>query len=117
MAAGQDDTPLAVMWKEIEEKFRFDLEPHFRVEEEAIAPALESHGESALVQRLIQEHKELREYFKPGADRTAANLASFGVLLENHIRFEERELFEVAQKVLNPDELNAVAIASQARRA
>ena len=115
VAAGQDDTPLPDMWKEAEEKFRFELEPHFRIEEEVLGPALHAHGEIALVQRLHREHEELRGTIKPGADRTPASLANFGELLERHIRFEERELFETAQRVLNPDELSAVAVACQAR--
>lgn len=117
VASGEDDTPLEEMWKEVEDKFRFDLEPHFKVEETAICPALESHGEHELVQRLLREHQDLREILMPGIERTTTNLAKFGTLLEGHIRFEERELFEVAQKILTSSELLVVAKASQNRRA
>jgi hypothetical protein len=115
VAAGQETTPLPAMWKEVEERFRLELEPHFRVEEGVIAPALESHGEHQLVQRLLREHAELRQLLKPGMERSAANLAKFGELLENHIRFEEREMFEVTQAVLDSDQLKAIATASRAR--
>jgi hemerythrin len=115
VASGKEDKPLPEMWEEVEERFRLELEPHFRVEEEVIAPALESHGEHQLVRRLLREHTELRRLMKPGVERSAANLATFGELLEDHIRFEERELFEVAQAVLDPDQLKAVAAASRSR--
>jgi hemerythrin len=115
VASGQEAKPLPEMWKEVEERFRLELEPHFRVEEEVIAPALESHGEHQLVQRLLREHAALRRLARPGGERTAASLAAFGELLENHIRFEEREMFEVTQAVLSADQLKAIATASGAR--
>jgi len=115
VAAGQDDTPLPEMWKEIDEKFRFELSPHFKVEEDTLVPSLRSHGKDPLVRRLLEEHAELRQCVSPESGRTSDDLSRFGILLENHIRFEERELFGVAQEILTPEELAAVASASRAR--
>jgi hemerythrin-like domain-containing protein len=37
-----------------------------------------------------------------------SNMSGFGDLLAQHIRFEERELFEEAQREIPPDELAAL---------
>lgn len=83
--------------------FDGDLEPHFREEERTLLPALEAVGEARLVQRTLEEHRQLRNLVArleaPGA------LAEFGTLLKAHVRFEERTLFEVCQERLDPGEL------------
>ncbi len=115
VAAGDGDRSVADAWVEIGEKFRLELEPHFRIEEAALAPALEARGESALVRRLLEEHAALRALVATGPGGTTADLARFAELLEQHIRFEERELFDVAQRVLSARELGVVAEASRAK--
>lgn len=82
--------------------FARELEPHFQVEEREVLPLLAAAGEGLLVERTLAEHAELRAL----ADRLqvpdAATLARFAELLLAHVRFEERELFEAAQRSL-PD--------------
>ena len=104
------------VWAEVEAKFKTELEPHFQIEESLIGTTLETLGESQLARKLFDEHEALREFLIPGGGRTPADLRRFGELLEKHIRFEERELFEVAQNTLNRDELSMVAKACHARR-
>ncbi|MBN9422842.1 MAG: hemerythrin HHE cation-binding protein [Candidatus Accumulibacter sp. 66-26] len=79
------------------ELFPRELEPHFVVEEVDLLPLLAQAGEDALVARTRHEHAQLRALAAqlPGAD--AALLLRFAELLAEHVRFEERELFEVAQ--------------------
>jgi hemerythrin-like domain-containing protein len=108
-ATGHDARAVADTWVEVEMQFSAELAPHFQIEETFIAPHLEAAGESTLTKRLHDEHRALRECVRPGGSRTPADLARFGELLESHIRFEERELFEVAQRRLSPEALLAVA--------
>jgi hypothetical protein len=115
-AAGAGGVSADDAWAEVAAKFEADLEPHFRIEESIIVPALEHLGESRLTQRLLDEHAMLRGFLVPGRDRTAAELGHFGELLDRHIRFEERELFEVAQRRMGHDELSRVAQACRARQ-
>jgi hemerythrin-like domain-containing protein len=115
-AAGEDGFPASDVWAEVEAMFKTELEPHFQIEESLIGAVLAALGESQLSRRLLDEHEALREFLIPGRDRTPDDLGRFGELLEKHIRFEERELFEVAQSRLNPDELSEVAKACQALR-
>jgi hypothetical protein len=113
--SGEDGFSTRDMWADIEARFKTELEPHFQIEESLIASNLETQGEFQLVKRLYEEHEALRQFLIPGSGRTSADLQSFGELLEKHIRFEERELFEAAQNSLSPDELRAVARACHTR--
>ena len=114
-AGGEDGISISKVWADVEARFKSELEPHFQIEESFIASNLEAQGESQLVKRFYEEHEALRQFFTPGSGRTSVDLQSFGELLEKHIRFEERELFEVAQNSLSPDELCAVERACHVR--
>ena len=115
--AGELDAPAKETWAEVEAQFAAELAPHFLIEETLIAPALTAAGEGALTKRLYEEHRALRACVLPGGGRTREDLTRFGELLENHIRFEERELFESAQKCMTSEALAAVAEACRAKKA
>ena len=74
-------------------------------------------------QRLDEEHAGLRalvERLRTAAaagEVTPALLAETGTLLHDHVRFEERALFERLQERLGPDELAALGGALLAHRA
>lgn len=88
------------------ERFQHELEPHFQKEEQGLLPALLAAGEHGLVERTLQQHRALRELvMKADPD----NLLRFAQLLSDHIRFEEKELFEGAQRRLSPDQLATLA--------
>ena len=116
-AASGDENAIADMWVRVEESYETELKTHFQIEEQYIATVLEQHGEEALVEQLNAEHAAIRGIFAPGSGRGAADLNNFGVLLEQHIRFEEREFLETAQQYMSPDELQAVADACNAVQA
>lgn len=80
--------------------FRGELEPHFQEEEKALLPQLGQAGEAALVDRTLEEHRQLRALVGRMADGDRSALPDFGQMLRAHVRFEERELFVVAQRVL-----------------
>lgn len=79
-----------------------DLEPHFRVEEAHLLPAMGAAGCHELVARTLEEHRLLREAVVALAAPTPAVLLHFAELLQAHVRFEERELFQAAQEQLDP---------------
>jgi hemerythrin-like domain-containing protein len=60
-----------------------------------------------LVQELMAEHAQLRDYFAQAQARTldAPSLRQFAEMLSAHIRKEERGLFEGMQKHVSPAEL------------
>ena len=92
----------------VRERFDAELEPHFEVEEEVLLPALEAAGEAVLAERTRRDHRALRGLLA-GAERgEPGRLAEFAALLEQHIRFEERELFPAAEARLGEEQLDRV---------
>ncbi|CAG4885079.1 protein of unknown function [Georgfuchsia toluolica] len=87
------------------EIFERELEPHFHVEEETLLPLLTAAGETDRVRRTLDEHEELRCLISRLRTGDAASLRRFGDILEAHVRFEERELFAVAESILAPEAL------------
>ena len=79
------------------------IEAHFRSEEEGFLQQLKAIGQDELVARTLADHARLRELGQRLSQPDAATLAEFGTLLNDHVRFEERELFEIAQELLYPD--------------
>jgi hemerythrin-like domain-containing protein len=99
LAASESEHAKFLAWEEVTSRFHGELEAHFVREEEGLLPALREVGETALVERTLQEHSSLRRLIK---ENRPDNLAAFSELLTAHIRFEEKELFETAQKRLPP---------------
>jgi len=93
--------------------FTRELEPHFRIEEAALLPAMTDAGELDLVRRTLADHEELRRLAKRLEAQDAASLSRFGELLEAHVRFEECELFAHAESVLTPEALAIMAMPEQ----
>lgn len=92
-----------------EKFFEENLIPHFKKEEDILFPLAKSKGDEIekLVEELIQQHKKiysLIEMLKSSA-QPEIELDELGKLLESHIRKEERELFQMVQKILSEDEL------------
>lgn len=76
-----------------------ELERHFAEEETDLLSELERFGELGLGARLRAEHLELRRLARNSA--AWAILVRFGMLLEAHVRFEERELFPALERHWN----------------
>lgn len=86
-------------------------ERHFRQEEELLLPAVPT-GARALADRVLREHRELRDRSeelageqRPPLDR----VHELGRLLHDHVRFEERELFPLLERELSPEALRTLA--------
>ncbi len=86
--------------RRVAEAFVTELDPHFRVEETGILSGLARDGRHQLVERTLAEHAELRRLAARMATPDATTLLRFADLLAAHVRFEERELFEVAQQAM-----------------
>jgi len=77
--------------------FAHELEPHFQCEEHDLLPWLEAAGEKDLVARTLAEHELLRRLARQIGEGEWQELEVFAQALADHVRFEERELFERAQ--------------------
>lgn len=96
-ATSGDAAQIRELAQRVVDCFAVELDPHFCVEEGGLLAFLAQAGESLAVQRTLDEHRELRQLAAALRAPEAAALQRFGELLAAHVRFEERELFEIAQ--------------------
>jgi len=99
---------------QIRTMFNLEIRGHFAAEEEALFPEAAAFAElKPLVDQLLREHVNLRDYFARAERRelNAASLREFAQLLSTHIRREERELFEACQLLFPAEKLAAVGAA------
>jgi hemerythrin-like domain-containing protein len=88
---------------------------HFRREEEQLFPLYVRHaGRTALLERILDEHMQLHGLVRALRTHVVAGnvepeeVAILGTLLRDHVRAEERELFEHLQQVVSEHELRAL---------
>lgn len=85
--------------------FENHIQPHFELEEKYMFPVLP--GDHPLVKRALSEHRRLTRLFTGTEDTTKA-LGLIEEELEQHIRFEERILFQEIQQKANAQELEQI---------
>jgi len=79
--------------------FRTELMAHFEDEEKRLLPLLEGN-ELEAVGRLLAEHQALRGLLDAIKAGEADALRQFGLLLNAHVRFEERQFFGLIEAKL-----------------
>jgi hemerythrin-like domain-containing protein len=88
------------------------LLPHTRREEALLFPRISGLNEDidALLAELGQEHRRLEELLHTVevAGDPAEPLAAIGLLLESHVRREERRLFQAIQQLLSDEALQRI---------
>lgn len=80
-----------------------ELESHFLFEERSLLPLLHGMDMRPLVERILADHRRLRALLGGLRQRDVEALAGFGRCLAEHVRFEERELFQALESRLPPD--------------
>ncbi len=75
---------------------------HFNHEEQYVLPILDDENEA--VKKIKAEHQILKEAFLKETHSTES-LTDLANLLESHIRFEERTLFNLIQDTATPQQL------------
>lgn len=81
---------------------------HFRVEEEVLLPAFGLHAEPGAdcVVQMLTDHIRIRAAamrLERDAQPRAEELHALGVMLERHVRLEEREVFPLIEAALPQD--------------
>ena len=90
-------------------RFDAELEPHFRVEDELLLPALRRAGASSLAERTAVDHAFLRSHVEAARAGDGGAARAFAERLGDHVRFEERELFPACEQLLPGEALDEVA--------
>ena len=93
---------------EVERHFQDEIRYHFEVEEKYLFPKAQLFPDlSDLVEELLRDHASLRRAFERAKARTmdSPDLQRFVVALSEHIRKEERQLFEALQQKLSEEDL------------
>lgn len=122
-AADQDSSDRISQARSFLGFFTSDTIAHFREEEESIFPLVIDAPEAQMsLTRLLLEHvklhglvTELRSEVAAG-DASAETMKQIGSLLQDHIRFEEKDLFPLIES-LAPDALSSVELSPRDRGA
>jgi hemerythrin-like domain-containing protein len=112
LQAGEVD--LEAWQAEIQQQFEQEIAFHFAAEEKELFPAATQFQDlRGLVKELLSEHTALREFFARATARSfePKGLQVFVESLAQHIRKEERQLFEGLQGLMSAEELAALGAA------
>ena len=114
-AAEGDDVARRKAVAEFIDAWDHEIEEHFADEERLLLDRLNDQDR----QRLLEEHGRIREdvaqlrEIRRTTDPDPNALRGAGERLEEHIRWEERELFERVQNSLTKKQLSELAVATQ----
>ena len=83
------------------------IKPHFKDEENVLIRFLPR--DNPLVQQMFKEHAQIRDLILSlDKDPDSNSLQLLAEFINNHIRFEERQLFAYAEEVLSPEQLQEI---------
>lgn len=92
------DEEVAALAQQVRALMASELEQHFCREEADLLPLLAAAGHAELVSRTLAEHRLLRQSAAALVSPQRGLLLAFAELLQAHVRFEERELFQVCEE-------------------
>lgn len=98
-----DGTKLAGWQAEIAQQFEAEIKVHFAAEEQILFPAARMFSElNPLIEDLLADHQWLRACFAKAEARQSSQeeLLAFARRLSEHVRKEERQLFERLQELM-----------------
>lgn len=89
--------------------YQSKLKPHMDLEESRLFPAIAAvnHALKTLTGELTEEHQRLDELFAElgKTENLSDTLNQLGILLETHVRKEERQFFQLIQESLDDTQL------------
>jgi len=111
IAEGGSDADLVEAIETIKTYYDDELEVHFQHEERTIfAPIFEMYKEHiGIATVLLKEHGQIRTLIpQMTAESARKDLADFALMLKDHTRMEERELFPLVEELFTDEQLDAV---------
>ncbi|WP_332816349.1 hemerythrin domain-containing protein [Ramlibacter sp.] len=77
------------------------IEAHFRLEEQALLPALRQAGAPAEADEGARQHRSIRRLVDELESLGTAALPAWGDAMREHVQWEERHLFPLAERLLD----------------
>lgn len=105
------DSDLDIWQAEVAQQFRAEIRVHFMAEETVLFPAARAFRElNPLIEELLSDHNWLRKQFAgaEGRSLSAEEITAFARRLSDHIRREERQLFERLQQLIKSEEFEII---------
>lgn len=103
----KNGTPLNDIAQYVQWFWQHHLQEHFQQEEALLAPRLPADNE--LLLQMLDEHQNIEGLLHINEQiADEALLIQIADALNDHIRFEERQLFPFAEKYIPVEELNAI---------
>lgn len=117
LRADRSEATIRRLAMKVIDRYEIELTNHFAIEEQLLFPLIERElGRMPLVAELIADHRALEGMIGEMRNAPSAELlVRFCDLLRCHIRSEENELFQDAQRRLPPDLLAAAGKEIDAR--
>lgn len=106
----QKKADVAIMVQFIQQIRKEELDEHFEAEEKTLNLFSDKyHRLRMLYQKMIEEHAAIRQCLRELENPSYAVIEKFYQLLDQHIRFEEREYFPAIEVTLLAEELTAIS--------
>lgn len=103
----ENKTPVETIGKYVRWFWTNHIKPHFKDEEKVLVKHLPA--DNPLVNQMKKEHAQIRDIIISLDHQPEKNdLVMLVDILQNHIRFEERQLFKYAEETLSAEQLNAI---------
>lgn len=111
-----DVQEIAEHWTKLTDYINQNMTHHFKVEDDLLLaklqPYQQNHPQLAeVIGKIAEQHQKLYQLVD-SPSLSAVRVQQLATALYDHIRFEERELFPLAQQVLSEQELDAIYAAS-----
>lgn len=83
------------------------IEPHFATEEAVLLPALDQAGAAGAATEARAQHARLRSLLACLREGEAESLPAWGAAMRDHVQWEERQLFPLAERLLDLERLES----------
>ncbi len=91
----------AALREQVLQRWAQQFEPHFAAEEQVLLPALAAAGAEAAAATAWRQHRGLHALVAVVRAGDLSALPRWGEAMREHVQFEERELFPLAQRELD----------------
>jgi hemerythrin-like domain-containing protein len=100
----KNGTPISTISDYIKWFWQNHLAEHFDQEEKLLLPHL--HKTNNLANQLLMEHNLIRSIINKEFNKDS--ISEFADILDNHVRFEERQLFPHIEQTVSLEDLNEI---------